>query len=79
MSDDTWMRFMHGSGAPTGCIWQGVYIGDHVTLGVARHGRRKSDLAQCEDLVRRSEAAYAGAGLARHPGKEARGANKATV
>ncbi len=55
-SDDAWMQFGHGFGAPAWCSWQGVYIDDIVSLGVARNGHRKSDLADCETSARRIEA-----------------------
>ncbi len=78
-SDDAWVRFGHGFGAPTGCSWQGVYGDDRVTVGVVRRSHRRGDLKDCENLVRRSEAAYPELGLTCHAAKEVRGASEATV
>jgi hypothetical protein len=73
------MRFGHGFRSPTGSLWEGVYIDDHATVGILRADSRQADLDSCRSTVLRSEVAYTDVGLTRHPGKEVRDKNKATL
>ncbi len=64
LTDDAWM--LYGRAPPTGQSWEGVYIDDHVAVGILRRGHHATDRTECMRLAQEGEAVYAEKNLLRH-------------
>ena len=69
----------YGHPAPCDLVWEGVYIDDRALVAILRRGRSAEDRKLVAELVERTEAAYAEAGLVRHAAKEVWGAEAAVI